>query len=89
MTSPLRQAFIDYCISGGDSQELANDKVDYAIQHCSLDYHTVVKYLNELMLCKNDGCDNIEHETNMTDTEGMVNGGIGIVCKSCSEDMEG
>jgi hypothetical protein len=84
MTSLLKQAFIDYCKSGGDSIELANDKVTYAIQHCSsMDYHEVTKFLDELMLCS---CGEINHESNMVDTKGSINGDIGIVCLDCAKD---
>lgn len=32
-------------------------------------------------------CQEYEHEDNMIDTEGKINGGIGYVCEECGRDI--
>jgi hypothetical protein len=79
MTSLLKQAFIDYCKSGGDSIELANDKVTYAIQHCSsMDYRPFTRYLLSLNPCV--VCGEVNHEDNLQDINGQ-----GLMCSDCTK----
>ena len=71
-------------------RELAIEMVNFAYENCPYSsFHKITDYLDELMVCENEGCDNIEHETNMVDTDGMLYGSLGIVCPSCLENMEG
>jgi len=81
MNSIVRYKLIQYCINNGNTKEVATQKVDYAQDNCPYSYwHKVTDYLDELMLCS---CGEINHESNMFDTEGTINGSIGIVCLDC------
>ena len=45
-------------------------------------------YIEELQKCSNDSCDNIEEKDKMFDTEGIADGGVGLICESCYNDMK-
>ncbi|WBK39954.1 hypothetical protein [PinkBerry-associated phage LS06-2018-MD08] len=47
-------------------------------------YQQLFDYIDDLYLC--DCCGNVEHEEHLTATDGMINGGIGIICPSCLND---
>ena len=83
MNSIVRHKLIEHCMKEHD-RELAIEMVNFAYEHCPYSsFHKITDYLDELMLCQ---CGNIEHETNMTDTFGSINGDIGIVCLDCAKD---
>ena len=42
--------------------------------------------ISELVECS---CGEMVEQKDMTDTEGMINGGVGSVCPDCLRDMEG
>lgn len=45
-------------------------------------------YIEELKKCSNQHCENIEEKDKMFDTERKVDGGVGLVCESCYNDMK-
>ena len=42
-------------------------------------------YIEDLEKCSN--CENVEEKDKMFDTEGIVDGGVGLVCESCFNDI--
>ena len=49
-------------------------------------YTQLFDYVDDLYICENEGCENVEHIDDMTDTLGKVNGGLGLICPSCLND---
>lgn len=84
MNSILRYTLIEYCTQSTD-RGTAIEMVDFAQLHCPFsDTHKVKQYLDELMRCEN--CGHLDHEDNMVDTFGAINGSVGIVCLDCARD---
>jgi len=87
MNNMLKMKLITHCLQQNDDKILATRLVQFAYENCPInDYNKVLDYIDELMVCENEGCDNIEHETNMTDTDGLIGGSVGIVCPECLEN---
>jgi len=47
-------------------------------------YEQLFNYIDDLYVC--DSCGEITHEEHLTCTEGMINGGIGVLCPTCMND---
>jgi len=84
MNSIVRHKLIEYCMKEHD-RELAIEMVNFAYEHCPYSsFHKITDYLDELMVCE---CGEIDHDSNFEDTDGRINGSVGIRCKSCIRDL--
>lgn len=63
-----------------DSQETIDKFAEYIVEH-----DLPINQWLDVDTCDKEDCGRIDHE--FIDTEGMVNGGIGVICMSCYIDM--
>jgi hypothetical protein len=60
------------------SQDVIKDTVDYIYEN-----ELPMELIDDVDYC--DNCGEIDHE--FTDTEGMIDLGIGVICNSCLRDF--
>ena len=70
-----------------DKSKITNEVRELVLQYMG-GYIKEAEMLEFFDLKRCDNCEIVEFEEELTDTEGMIGGGIGLVCPGCLEDME-
>lgn len=88
MTRIVEQKLIGNMITDGISDKTIALFMSYLKnERKGLTYSEYNTVLCELMLC--DICGEVNEEIHLTDTFGIINGGLGIICPTCLEDGMG
>ena len=62
------------------SQDVIKDTVDYIYEN-----ELPMELWDDVDYCANEDCGKVDHEFHST--EGMIDGGIGVICNSCLRDL--